>query len=259
MSQLEGRRIIVTGSGSGIGRALVDTYLTEGAKVVAVIRKQGDLDSFKGNPALKIVVGDVTAYETIQTAVETAVAEFGGLDVMVANAGRWDFYKKLIKMSSEELDSGFDQLMQVNVKAALMAAHASHAELVKTQGSFIVTGSNACFRPGGGGAIYTGSKFALRGIVSQLALEFAPDVRVNGVAPGATDTPLSGSEAFNQREKSMNSNLDKLAAMGQHIPLGRVSAPEEHTGLYVLLASKAGAKYITGTMLVSDGGLSAGQ
>lgn len=259
MGQLDGRRIILTGSGSGIGRAVLDRYLAEGAQVVAVLRKPGDLDDIADNPALRVLIGDVTDYATAQQATELAVSEFGGLDVAVANAGRWDFYKKLAKMSAEEVSEGFDQLMAVNVKSALFLAHAAYKALAQNSGSFIVTGSNACFRPGGGGALYTGSKFALRGIVSQLALEMAPDVRVNGVAPGATDTPISGSAALSQREKSMNADSDRLAKMGNYIPLGRVSAPEEHTDLYVLLASKAGSSYITGTMLVSDGGLSAGQ
>lgn len=259
MGQLEGRRIIITGAGSGIGRTVLDRYLAEGAKVVAVLRKEGGLDDIKDIPSLRIVVGDVTNYSTSQNAVSEAVNAFGGLDVFVANAGRWDFHKKLTKMSPEELDAAFDQLMGINVKGAMFAAHAAHDELANNKGSFIVTGSNACFRPGGGGSLYIGSKFALRGVVSQLALEFAPHVRVNGVAPGATDTPISGSDALNQREKTMNADRERLASMGDHIPLGRVSNPEEHTDLYVLLASANGANYITGTMLVSDGGLTAGQ
>ncbi len=258
MKQLDGRRIIVTGAGSGIGFAVIERFLSEGAKVVAVIRNPNDLQDKRNIPNLHIVVGDVTDYATNKKAVAVAVKEFGGLDVFLANVGIWDFYKKLTKMSEDELNNGFDQLMTVNVKSALFAAHASHEALSENNGSFIVTGSNACFRPGGGGAIYTASKYALRGIVGQLALEFAPDVRVNGVAPGATNTPISGSEGLEQTEKEMNSDQAHLHEMGKHIPMKRVSSPTEHTDLYVLLASKHGAQYITGTMLVSDGGLSAG-
>jgi NAD(P)-dependent dehydrogenase (short-subunit alcohol dehydrogenase family) len=95
-------------------------------------------------------------------------------------------------------------------------------------------------------------------MVAQLALEFAPDVRVNGVAPGATNTPLSGTVALGQENKEMNEKTDRLELMGEHIPLGRVSEPEEHTGLYVMLASEE-STYMTGSLLVSDGGLTAGQ
>jgi NAD(P)-dependent dehydrogenase (short-subunit alcohol dehydrogenase family) len=95
-------------------------------------------------------------------------------------------------------------------------------------------------------------------LVSQLALEFAPDIRVNGVAPGATDTPLSGSEALGQTNKKLNEKEATVNEMGKHIPMARVSRPEEHTDFYVLLAG-TGASYVTGSILVSDGGLSAGQ
>jgi NAD(P)-dependent dehydrogenase (short-subunit alcohol dehydrogenase family) len=119
----------------------------------------------------------------------------------------------------------------------------------------IVTGSNACFLAGGGGALYTASKFALRGLVMQLAKEFAPLVRVNGVAPGATDTGISGPAALGQAAREMNEDPARMAAMAQHMLLGRVSAPEDHTALYVLLAARTESPYITGAMLLSDGGL----
>ena len=135
------------------------------------------------------------------------------------------------------------------------AARAAAAALRATKGALIVTGSNACFLAGGGGALYTASKFALRGLVLQLANEFAPDIRVNGVAPGATNTGISGLRALGQEAKSMNADPDRIAAMQSHIPLRFVSAPEAHTGLYVLLASREESAYITGTLLVSDGGL----
>ncbi|HCT72938.1 MAG TPA: cis-2,3-dihydrobiphenyl-2,3-diol dehydrogenase [Psychrobacter sp.] len=253
------RRVIVTGAGSGIGKAVVERFLSEGASVLAVVRKAEQVEAFSAQDNFCYVVGDVNDYATNQLAVNTAIEKWGGLDVMVANAGVWDFYKKIQKMTARELEEGFQQIMSTNVRAVLMAAHASHAALESSHGCLITTGSNACFRPGGGGPLYTASKFALRGVVAQLALDFAPNVRVCGVAPGATDTPISGTEALNQVEKSMNKDRARLESMGKHIPLGRVSSPEEHTDLYVTLASAKGARYVTGTILVSDGGLSAGQ
>lgn len=258
MPQLSDRRIIVTGAGSGIGLAVTQRYLEEGAKVIAVVRREESRSVFSESENLKVVVGDVSRYATNEEAVKAAIKYYGGLDVFVANAGKWDFYKRLKSLSPEQLEQGFDQIMSVNVKSAFLAARASLEVLKESKGSFVVTGSNACFRPGGGGALYTASKFALRGMVSQLALELAPDIRVNGVAPGATDTPLSGSEALGQTSKQMNEDPNKLKVIGQHIPMGRVSLPEEHTDFYVLLAG-TGASYITGTILVSDGGLTAGQ
>lgn len=259
MQMLLNRRVIVTGAGSGIGKAIVERFLQEGAKVLAVVRKPEQIEEFLTNENFCYVVGDVNDYATNQSAVDTAIEKWSGLDAMVANAGVWDFFKKLQKMSVQELEDGFEQIMSTNVRAVLMAAHASYAALEDSRGCFITTGSNACFRPGGGGPLYTASKYALRGVVAQLALDFAPNVRVCGVAPGATDTPIGGIDGLNQTGKSMNKDRERLESMGKHIPLGRVSSPEEHTDFYVMLASAKGARYVTGTILVSDGGLSAGQ
>lgn len=259
MQALLDRRVIVTGAGSGIGKAIITRFLAEGAKVIAIIRKPEQINEFCGNPNFDYVVGDVTDYQTNVAAVNKITDKWDGLDVIVANAGVWDFYKKLQKMSETELNQGFTQIMSTNVNAVLMLVHASYSALKASKGCVIVTGSNACFRPGGGGPLYVASKYALRGLVAQLALDFAPDIRVCGVAPGATDTPLKGLEALSQTQKTMNGDRNRLESMGDHIPLNRVSLPEEHTDLYVILASQNSARYVTGTFFVSDGGLSAGQ
>lgn len=257
MPSLDGVRAIVTGAGSGIGRAVVRRYLAEGASVVAVIRNPSERSPLEAAGALT-VVGDVARYDTSAEAVALAEERFGGLDVFVANAGLWDFHKKLEKQSPEELDAAATEIFGVNVMGTVFAARAALGALRRSKGCIIATGSNACFRAGGGGCLYTASKFALHGVVLQLARELAPDIRVNGVAPGATDTGLSGPRSLNQQDKSMNADEARLAAMGAHIPLGFVSDPEDHAALYVLLASRQSSRYMTGSMIVSDGGLIAG-
>jgi NAD(P)-dependent dehydrogenase (short-subunit alcohol dehydrogenase family) len=254
MARLDGRRAIVTGSGSGIGRAVVRRFLKEGAQVVAVVRKQADVAALEDEGAA-VVVGDVSQYATAERAVAEAVTRFGGLDAYVANAGLWDFHKRLEKQSGTEIEAAFQEVFGVNLLGAAFGARSALAELRKSGGSMIATGSNACFLAGGGGALYTASKFALRGLVMQLAKEFAPDVRVNGVAPGATDTSISGPVALGQSSREMNGDPERMTSMAQHMLLGRVSTPEEHASLYVLLASKDEAPYVTGAMLLSDGGL----
>jgi len=256
MAELQGVRAIVTGAASGIGRAVVRRYLAEGAQVVAVVRRSGDVAALQAEGAL-VVEGDVAKYETSAAAVATAEDKFGGLDVFVANAGLWDFHKRIEKQSPEELRAAATEIFGVNVMATLFAARAAAATLRRSQGALIATGSNASFLAGGGGSLYTASKFALRGVIMQLAMEFAPDIRVNGIAPGATDTGISGPTSLDQDRKEMNDDRQRIAAMESHIPLGFVSKPEDHTGLYVLLASRGNSRYITGTMLVSDGGLTA--
>jgi NAD(P)-dependent dehydrogenase (short-subunit alcohol dehydrogenase family) len=256
MGALDGVRAIVTGAGSGIGRAVVRRYLAEGAQIVAVIRNSDDAFGLRDEGAL-VVLGDVSHYETAARAVEEAVAQFGGLDVFVANAGLWDFHKRIEKQTPQELEAAATEIFGVNLMGPAYAAHAAAAALRASRGSLIVTGSNACFRAGGGGALYTASKFALRGLVLQLAKEFAPEIRVNGVAPGATDTSLSGPASLQQQDRSLNGDRSRIDAMASHIPLGFVLQPEDHTGLYVLLASRRESAYVTGAMLLSDGGLTA--
>lgn len=254
MGRLAGQRIVVTGAGSGIGRAVVRRYIAEGAQIIAVIRNPADGAALAAEGAVTLV-GDVSHHATAAAAVTLAVERFGGLDAYVANAGLWDFHKRIDKQSAEELEAAYHEIFGVNLLGALYGAHAALAELRKSKGSLIVTGSNACFLAGGGGALYTASKFALRGLVLQLAKEFAPDVRVNGVAPGATDTGISGPAALGQGAREMNGDPERMAAMAAHMRLGRVSAPEDHAGLYVLLADRGDSSYITGAMLLSDGGL----
>jgi NAD(P)-dependent dehydrogenase (short-subunit alcohol dehydrogenase family) len=254
MGRLDQRRVVVTGAGSGIGRAVVRRFLAEGAKVVAVVRNKDDAPELEAEGALPLI-GDVAQYDTAERAVALAREKFGGLDVYIANAGLWDFHKKLEKQSGAELKSAFEEVFGVNFLGPLFGARAALEALRESGGAVVVTGSNACFLAGGGGVLYTASKFALRGLVLQLAKEFAPLVRVNGVAPGATDTSISGPNALGQGAREMNADPDRMNAMASHMLLGRVSSPEDHASLFVLLAAKEEAPYVTGAMLRSDGGL----
>jgi NAD(P)-dependent dehydrogenase (short-subunit alcohol dehydrogenase family) len=254
MPRLTGYRAVVTGAGSGIGRAIVTRYLAEGAQVVAVVRKERDVAGLIAEGA-EVVVGDVSRYDTAERAVAAAVERWGGLDVYVANAGLWDFHKKLEKQSAQELGLAFKEIFGVNFLGALYGARAALSALRDSRGSVIATGSNASFLAGGGGVLYTASKFALRGLVMQLAREFAPHVRVNGVAPGATDTGISGPVSLGQDGRDMNADPVRMAAMAQHMLLGRVSTAQDHASLYVLLAAREESSYVTGTMISSDGGL----
>lgn len=254
MGRLAGKSVVVTGARSGIGRAIVRRFVAEGARVVAVVRKEADMAELHAEGALA-VAGDVTSYDTAARAVALAVEQFGGLDCYIANAGLWDFHRKLEKQTPDEISKAFDEMFGTNVLAALYGARAAVSVLRERQGSVIVTGSNACFLAGGGGALYTASKFALRGVVMQLAKEFAPEVRVNGVAPGATDTGISGPASLGQGEREMNADAARMDVMRSHMLLGRVSEPDDHAAIYVLLAAREESAYVTGAMFVSDGGL----
>lgn len=253
MGRLAGEVAIITGAGSGIGLALVQRFVAEGANVVACVQSAPADGLFPKGVAW--VAGDVADPDTHYAALACAQHNFGKLDCFISNAGVWDFYKKLDRIAVEDLPAAFETMMRINVLALLLGARIMHDALVETKGSIIATTSNAAFMAGGGGALYTASKFALRGAVMQLASEYAPHVRVNSVAPGATATPLGGMNELVQAERSMNSDAARIAAMGEHIPMGRVSDPAEHAGLYVTLAAREDTSYVTGATFLSDGGL----
>src|SRR6185369_13788916 len=190
MGALEGEVALVTGGSSGIGRAVVDRYIEEGARVGVVDIVKERLDELKAQYGDKVVCieGDVTQLEPNRRAVRETVKAFGKLDVFVANAGVGDAFKEIADIPEADLAKVYADIFDVNVKAVIIGARVALAELLKTNGSIIVTLSNSAHYPDGGGVMYIASKHAALGVVRQLAHEFAPHVRVNAVSPGATKT-----------------------------------------------------------------------
>lgn len=248
---------IVTGATSGIGRAVVDRYVKEGACVVAHGRDEASVQQLEAEYKGRVagVWGDVTDYRTSQNCVETAIEKFGQLDVFVGNAGIFDFFRPLEKYSPERLSDAFDEVFAVNVKGYLFGAQASREALKKSRGSMIFTSSIAGFHPSCGGIVYTAAKHAIIGVVRQLAFELAPEVRVNSVGPGGTLTPLSGMSSLGQEGRSILDNPEAGPMVAASVPLGFAQEPEHHTGLYVLLASRENAPATTGEVFMSDGGV----
>ena len=203
MGWLDGEVALVTGGGSGIGRAVVDRYLEEGARVGVVDVVQDRLDELAKQYGKRVacIHGDVIKLETNRRAVKQTVDAFGKLDVFVANAGLGDAFRELVDIPEEDVAKVYDEIFDLNVKAVIIGARVALAELLKTDGSIIVTLSNSSFYPDGGGVMYIGSKHAALGVVRQLAHEFAPHVRVNGVSPGATKTDIRMPVSFGLDEK----------------------------------------------------------
>lgn len=256
--RLSGIRALVTGGASGLGRAVVEAFVAEGARVVVFDRSAAGLEALAAaHPGtVRGVPGDVRDLAANRRAVAAAVDGFGGLDVLVGNAGIWDYNRSLARLPDDRIDAAFDEIMGVNVKGYLLAAKAAQAALVATGGSMIFTVSNAGFYPDGGGVLYTASKHAVVGLVRQLAFECAPHVRVNGVAPGVIRTDLRGPAALDMGERALGSVLGDDAMAGS-LPIDRVPDPADYAAAYVFLAAAAESGQATGSIINVDGGFRA--
>lgn len=258
---LSGHVALITGGGSGIGRAVAQRYVVEGARVCILGNDKAQLEATVRDQAQPdrwlAVEADVRDTDALHEAVAATVNEFGQLDTLVANAGLWDFQRSLTRLSGTQLAQTFDELFSVNVKGYLLAAEAAWKELVKTRGSIIMTLSNASFYVNGGGPVYTAAKHACLGLVREVAYELAPYVRVNGVAPGGMNTDLRGPSAIGLGERSIGTSFAKRNPdQAMPVPLHDSSTePADFTGPYVLLASRTQSGTITGEVISADGGI----
>jgi NAD(P)-dependent dehydrogenase (short-subunit alcohol dehydrogenase family) len=262
MGALEGQVALITGGSSGIGRAVVDRYIEEGARVGVVDIVKERLDALAAEYGNKVtcIEGDVTQLEPNKRAVAQTVKAFGKLDVFVANAGVGDAFREIVDIPEADLAQVYADIFDVNVKAVIIGARVALPELLKTNGSIIVTLSNSAFYPDGGGVMYIASKHAALGVVRQLAHEFAPHVRVNAVSPGATKTdklmPASlGLDEKGQRIRTQTHPSNKDAAVEACTPLKMHAYPVHHAGAYVLLASRRDNVAMTGSVIKTEAGL----
>jgi phthalate 3,4-cis-dihydrodiol dehydrogenase len=253
---LTGKRALVIGAGSGIGRAVHDAFVANRAVVVALERDRAKCDELRrASPETTVVAGDATDPADNEAAVAATLDAHGGLDVLVNCVGIFDFYRGVGELSGPELVATFDELFRVNVAASLFGVHAALAPLVQSRGNVVLTSSTSGFHPGRGGVLYVASKFAVRGLVVALAHELAPDVRVNGVAPGGTvGTDLRGPVALSLDEQSLGDRPGREDELKARTPLAVALTPADVAESYVFLASDA-ARGITGTFLHPDGGV----
>jgi NAD(P)-dependent dehydrogenase (short-subunit alcohol dehydrogenase family) len=254
---LEGRRALVVGAGSGIGRAVVDAFLAEGARV-AVLERDHDKSKALAEelPQVPVTVGDATTRAANDEAVATAVASFGGLDVLVSCVGIFDYYRSIEDLDADVLDAAFDEMFHPNVKSMLHSVKAALPALKESgRGSIVLTESTSAYFPGRGGVLYLASKFAVRGLVTGLAHDLAPEIRVNGVAPGGTlHTDLRGLPSLGLEGRSLGDSPNRAAEMAARVPLRVALSGEDHAWSYVFLASDR-SRGITGTAVHTDGGV----
>jgi NAD(P)-dependent dehydrogenase (short-subunit alcohol dehydrogenase family) len=257
---LEAKRALVVGAGSGIGRAVMDAFRAEGAKVAALERDSGKYERLRQElPDVPVIVGDAITPEANHRAVTVAVDAFGGLDLLVNCVGVFDFYKGVVDLDADGLAAAFDEMFRTNVLSHLQSVKAAVPALrAGTGSSIILTESASSYYPGRGGVLYVSSKFAVRGLVASLAHELAPQIRVNGVAPGGTlNTDLRGLASLGLAETRLDDTPNRARDMAARTPLNVALTREDHAWAFVFLASDR-SRGITGETIHPDGGFGIG-
>jgi 3-oxoacyl-[acyl-carrier protein] reductase len=243
--RLEGKTALVTGAGSGIGKAIAQTFAREGAHIAVA-----DIDADAAKTVARIIGNnavalrcDVSKKADFIGTVEETLAAFGRLDILVNNAGATHINKPLLDIDETE----YDRTFAVNVKGVFFGCQAVVPTFRAHGGGVIINiGSTAGLRPRPGLSAYNATKAAVHSLTKTLAVELAPDrIRVCAIAPVATDTPLLSSflgPAPGQREKFMAT-----------VPLGRLAQPQDIANAALFLAS-ADAAFLTGNIVEVDGG-----
>jgi len=249
-NRLQGLVSVITGAGSGIGRASALAFADEGACVVvadlnaATARETVETIHSSGGSATFVEV-DVTTAASVDRMLQLAVERFGKLDVLFNNAG----LPQAAMPAEKTSDELFERIMAVNVRGVFNGCRAA-IPIMKARGSGVIlnTASTAGIRPRAGLAVYNASKAAVISMTKTLALELAPHhIRVVSICPVATDTPMlptflgAGDEAEARK---------RFIAT---IPLGRLNRPEDIARAAVFLASPD-AEMVTGTAFEVDGG-----
>jgi len=245
--KLKDKVAIITGGASGFGKAIAETYAREGAKVmVADINGQGarDVASNIGSSAAHIAC-DVSKKSDVDAMVAETVKVFGGVDIMVNNAGYTHKNQWLLNVTEEE----FDRIFAVNVKAIYLSTLACVPEMEKRGGGVIInTASTAGVRPRPGLTWYNASKGAVITMTKSMAAELAPKkIRVCAINPVIGETGML--ELFMGMPDTPENRAKFLAT----IPLGRMSKPSDVANAALFLADPA-SEFITGVALEVDGG-----
>ena len=230
--ELEGKVAIVTGGNTGIGQAVVVALAAKGAKVV--------IDYVTNEQAIE---ADVSKIDDLQRMIDTAVSNFGRLDIMVNNAG--------IETRTSVLDTTEDQyekVLAINLKSAFFGTQLAAKQMIaQGEGGRIINMTSVHEDwPMPGNTPYCLSKGGMRMLTRTAGVELAPhNICVVGVGPGAVDTPINAQTVADPKA---------LALLNSSIPLGRVAEPEEIASVVAFLAGP-GAGYITATTIFADGGI----
>lgn len=252
MKRLEGKTAIITGGASGIGRASALLFASEGARVIAAdispeVETTVKMLKDAGGQG-RALVGDAASRKLIDEAVALATKDYGGLDVMFANAGVSGGLPTLFDLT----EANWNDVLRINLVGVFIAVQAAARAMVaqKRGGSIICTASVAGIRSGAGGMPYSASKAGVISIAQTGANQLAgTGIRVNAVCPGLTETGMTQPVFDGARARGTEAKL------GQLNPLKRAADPQEIAEVALFLASDA-ASYVNGQAIAVDGGLS---
>jgi dehydrogenase/reductase SDR family member 4 len=244
VGRLKDKVAIVTGASRGIGKAIAQAFVREGAQVVICGRKQDTLDQVANEigAGIKPVACHIGRAEQIQNLVETTTREFGRIDILVNNAATNIAQEFCLDID----DAKFDKMVEVNLKSAFrLIRQVAPGMCNRGSGSIINVASISGIRPQYYGLLYSMTKAALIMMTQSYALELSPKgVRVNGIAPGLVQTALS--EYYWKDEKQLEKVISRQ-------PIQHIGQPDEIAEVAVLLAGEGGS-YMTGQTIVVDGG-----
>lgn len=251
MARFDGKVVLVTGAGSGIGKASAIGFGAEGGAVVCADRSEGaDTTAAAiiadGGRAVAIRI-DAGKDEDVAAAVATAVDRFGGLDIVYANAGISGGLTGLLDGSADE----WADILRVNLIGPFLAIkHGAPAIIARGGGAIICTASVAGLRSGAGCPPYSASKAGVINLVQTAAQQLSGSgVRVNAICPGLIETGMTERAFVHAREKGVEDRIGRLN------PMRRAGQPREIAEVAMFLASDA-ASYVNGQAIVVDGGLS---
>jgi NAD(P)-dependent dehydrogenase (short-subunit alcohol dehydrogenase family) len=253
VARLDGKVAIVTGGASGFGRATAVRFAREGARVVVV-----DLDEARGAAVVeelgvagsegRFVAGDVSQLDVARDAVAAAVDAFGGLHVLVNNAGIVQGDDRNTWDTTEEK---WDRVLQVNLRSVFVCSKAAIPVMLEGGGGSIVNVASIAASVCTGGSAYAASKGAILSYTRHTARELARrGVRMNAVSPGFMRTPMTTGEREGLDEDAQE---ERVAGFAAHLPMKRMGAMDDIADAILFLASEE-ASYITGQEVIVDGG-----
>lgn len=234
---MSGKAVIVTGGTRGIGAGIARAFLAAGADVLVCARHEPDVLPSAGDRVAAFSAADVRDPGDAERVVMVTEEKYGRVDVVVSNAGGAP--PVAAATASPRLHA---KIIELNLVAPLHMAQAAYQALARRGGSIIVIGSVSGARPSPGSAAYGAAKAGLHHLVTSLAIEWAPDVRVNAVIPGMVATEAAG-------DHYGGAPLDVAAT----VPMGRMATPEDVAAACLFLASPA-AGYISGASIAVHGG-----